>query len=136
MSGSQFVYGAQVMWNGKAVETTYISGTQLEAIIPAPNPGTYPLLVSNPDPGSANSKKLSVLVAPGQVKLMLEPYNGTDVRVSNTLNLPLTVTGTNNTGVTLQVNGMAGGNTMVGTAVSNSDGSITYHAPATVPDTK
>jgi uncharacterized protein (DUF1800 family) len=133
VNGSQFVYGAQVMWNGKAVETTYVSSTQLAAIIPAPNPGTYPLLVSNPDPGSANSKNLSVQVAPGQVKLMLEPYNGTDVRVSNSLNLPLTVTGTNNTGVTIQVNGIGGGNTVVGTVVSNSDGSITYHAPAVVP---
>ncbi|MGA8087834.1 MAG: DUF1800 family protein [Terracidiphilus sp.] len=133
VTGSQFVYGAQVMWNGKAVETTYVSSTQLAAIIPAPNPGTYPLLVSNPDPGSANSKTLSVLVAPGKVKLLVQPYNGTDVRVSNTLNLPLTVTGTNNTGVTIQVNGIGGGNTVVGTAVSNSDGSITYHAPAVVP---
>ncbi len=134
VTGSQFVYGAQVMWNGKAVETTYVSSTQLAAIIPAPNPGTYPLFVTNPDPGSANSKNLSVQVAPGQVKLMVEPYNGTDVRVSNTLNLPLTVTGTNNIGVTLQVNGIGGGNTVVGTVVSNSDGSITYHAPAVVPN--
>jgi uncharacterized protein (DUF1800 family) len=133
VAGSQFVYGAQVMWNGKPVETTYVSSTQLVAIIPAPNPGTYPLLVSNPDPGSANSKTLSVQVAPGQVKLMLQPYNGTDVRVNNTLNVPLTVTGTSNTGVTLQVNGVTGGNSVVGTAVSNSDGSITYHAPAVVP---
>ncbi|HEY1579979.1 MAG TPA: DUF1800 domain-containing protein [Terracidiphilus sp.] len=133
VNGSKFVYGAQVMWNGKAVDTTYVSGTQLEAIIPAPNPGTYPLLVSNPNPGSANSKTLSVLVGPGQVKLMLQPYSGTDVRVSNSLNLPLTVTGTNNTGVMLAVNGIGGGNPTVGTAVSNSDGSITYHAPAVVP---
>lgn len=133
VAGSQFVYGAQVMWNGKAVQTTYVSGTQLEAVIPAPNPGTYPILVSNPDPGSANSKTLQVQVAPGQVKLTLEAYSGTDVRVSNTLNLGLNVTGTNNTGVTLQVNGIAGGNATVGTAVSNSDGSITFHAPAVVP---
>jgi uncharacterized protein (DUF1800 family) len=133
VSGSQFVYGAQVMWNGKAIPTTYISGTQLEAIIPAPNPGTYPLLVSNPDPGSANSKTLSVLVAPGQVKLLLQPYSGTDVRVSNSLNLPLTVTGPNNTGVTLAVNGVAGGNSAIGTAISNTDGSITYTAPEVVP---
>jgi uncharacterized protein (DUF1800 family) len=133
VSGSQFVYGAQVMWNGKAVQTTYVSGTELAAVIPAPNPGTYPLMVSNPDPGSANSKTLSVQVAPGQVKLKLDLYNGTDVRVSNSLNLPLEVTGTNNTGVTLQVNGVAGGNSVFGTAVSNADGSITYHAPAVVP---
>ncbi len=133
VSGSQFVYGAQVLWNGTAVETTYVSSTELAAIIPSPNPGTYPLLVSNPNPGSANSKTLSVKVAPGQVKLTLQPYNGTDVRVRNSLNLPLLVTGTNNTGVTLQINGIAGGNSQVGTAVSNSDGSITYTAPAVVP---
>jgi uncharacterized protein (DUF1800 family) len=133
VAGSQFVYGAQVMWNGKAVETTYVSSTHLEAIIPAPNPGTYPLLVSNPDPGSANSKTLQVQVAPGQVKLRLDPYSGTDVRVRNALNLGLSVTGTSNTGVTLQVNGIAGGNATIGTAVSNADGSITYQAPAVVP---
>jgi len=133
VTGSQFVYGAQVMWNGKAVETTYVSGTHLEAIIPAPNPGTYPLLVSNPDPGSASSKTLQVLVAPGKVKLTLKPYSGTDVRVRNSLNLGLDVTGTSNTAVTLQVNGITGGNPTIGTAVSNADGSITYHAPAVVP---
>ncbi|HEY2469911.1 MAG TPA: DUF1800 domain-containing protein [Terracidiphilus sp.] len=133
VAGSHFVYGAQVMWNGKAVETTYVSNTQLIAVIPAPNQGTYPLLVRNPDPGSANSTTLSVRVKPGQPKLMIQPYNSTDVRVNNMLNLPLTVTGTINTGVTLQVNGVAGGNLVVGTAVSNSDGSISYHAPAVVP---
>ncbi|HTM15462.1 MAG TPA: DUF1800 family protein, partial [Terracidiphilus sp.] len=105
----------------------------LEAIIPAANPGTYPLLVSNPDPGSANSKTLQVQVAPGQVKLVLQAYNGSDVRVRNSLNLGLDVTGTINKGVTLTVNGIAGGNSTIGTASSNSDGSITYRAPAVVP---
>jgi len=121
------------MWNGKAVDTTYVSSTHLEAIIPAANPGTYPLLVSNPDPGSANSKTLQVQVAPGQVKLVLQAYNGSDVRVRNSLNLGLDVTGTINKGVTLTVNGIAGGNSTIGTASSNSDGSITYRAPAVVP---
>ena len=133
VKGSKFVYGAKVMWNGKAVDTTYVSSTHLEAIIPAANPGTFPLLVSNPDPGSANSKTLQVQVAPGQVKLMLQAYNGSDVRVRNTLNLGLDVTGTINKAVTLTVNGIAGGNSTVGTAVSNSDGSIRYQAPSVVP---
>ena len=133
VSGSQFVYGAQVNWNGKAVATTFVSSAQLAAVIPALNPGTFPLLVSNPDPGSANSKTLSVQVAPGQVKLVLQASNGTDVRVNNSLSLGLLVTGTNNTGVTLQVNGVAGGNSVVGTTVSNPDGSITYHAPPLLP---
>ena len=91
VAGSQFVYGAQIMWNGAAVPTTMVSGSELVAAIPAPNPGTFPLLVSNPNPGSANSATVSVLVGPGQVVLTLQPDEGTDVRVGNTLNFGLTV---------------------------------------------
>ncbi|MGD0941891.1 MAG: DUF1800 family protein [Terracidiphilus sp.] len=132
VAGSQFVYGAQIMWNGAAVPTTLVSSGELVASVSAPVPGTFPLLVSNPDPGSANSATVPVVVGPGQVVLTLqsEVYS---VRVSNALNLDLLVNGTNNTGVTLQVNGIAGGNAQVGTAVSNPDGSITYTAPAVVP---
>jgi len=133
VTGSKFVYGAKVMWDGKAVDTTYVSSTHLEAIIPAANPGTFPLLVSNPDPGSANSKTVQVQVGPGQVELKLQAYNGSDVRVRNSLNLGLDVTGTINKAVTLTVNGISGGNSTIGTATSNSDGSITYHAPPVVP---
>jgi uncharacterized protein (DUF1800 family) len=133
VNGSQFVYGAQITWNGSPVSTTYVSGTQLVAQIAAPNPGTFPLLVTNPNPGSANSATANVQVAPGQVVFQLQPQTGSDVRVTNSINFGLTVTGTNNTGVTLAINGVAGGNATVGTAVSNSDGSITYTAPAVVP---
>ena len=55
VNGSQFVYGAQISWNGALVPTTYVSGTELVAQIAAPNPGTYPLLVTNPNPGSASA---------------------------------------------------------------------------------
>jgi uncharacterized protein (DUF1800 family) len=134
VGGSQFVYGAQIIWNGKTVPTTFVSSTQLVASIPAPNPGTFPLAVSNPDPGSVTTKPISVKVGPGQVVLTLQTNEGTDVRVSNPLGIGLTVTGTDNTAVNLSVNGIAGGNAQVGTAVSNSDGSITYTAPAVVPN--
>ncbi len=133
VSGSQFVYGAQIIWNGIAVPTTLMSGTQLVAAIPAPNPGTFPLLVSNPNPGAANSSTLPIVVGPGQVVLTVQPSSGIDVRVNNTLNIGLNVAGTNHTGVTVQVNGIAGGNAQVGTAVSQPDGSINYTAPAVVP---
>ena len=65
--------------------------------------------------------------------LQLEANAGTDVRVSNSLNFGLSVNGTDNPAVTLAVNGVPGGNSVVGTAVSNKDGSITYTAPAVVP---
>ncbi|HZP04325.1 MAG TPA: DUF1800 family protein [Terracidiphilus sp.] len=133
VTGSQFVYGAQINWNGTLVPTTYISSTQLVAQIAAPNPGTFPLLVTNPNPGSANSSSLSLLVGPGKVVLQVETNGGFDVRVSNSITFGLTVNGTSNTGVTLQVNGVPGGNATVGTVVANKDGSITYTAPAVVP---
>ncbi|MGO9436903.1 MAG: DUF1800 family protein [Terracidiphilus sp.] len=133
VNGSQFVYGAQISWNGTPVTTTFVSSTQLVASIAAPNPGTFPLLVSNPNPGSANSATANVKVAPGQVAFLLQSQTGSDVRVTNSINFGLTVSGTNNTGVTLAINGVAGGNAQVGTAVSNPDGSITYTAPAVVP---
>ena len=90
-------------------------------------------MVTNPNPGSASSSQVPVKVGPGQVVLLMQPSNGTDVRVSNTLNLGLNITGTNNTGVTLKVNGVPGGNAQVGTAASQKDGSINYTAPAVVP---
>ncbi len=133
VNGSQFVYGAQISWNGAFVSTTYVYSTELVAQIAAPNPGTYPLTVTNPNPGSATATPLSLKVGPGQVVLQLEPNSGTDVRVSNRLNLGLMVNGTDNPAVTLELNGIAGGNGVVGTAVSNADGSITYTAPPVVP---
>ncbi len=133
VSGSQFVYGAQILWNGAPIPTTFVSGGELVASIAAPNPGTFPLTVQNPNPGSANANPVSVIVGPGQVVLTLQPGMGTDVRVENQLNIGLSVTGTDNTGVTLQVNGIPGGNSQIGTVVSNMNGSITYTAPPVVP---
>ena len=133
VNGSEFVYGAQIMWNGVAVPTTLISGTQLAAVIPAPNPGTFPLLVSNPNPGAANSTTVPVVVGPGQVVLDLYTGNGFDVRVSNQLSFSLKVNGTINTAVTVQINGIPNGNAQFGTVVAKPNGTITYTAPPVVP---
>jgi len=131
--GSQFIYGAQIFWNGVAVPTTFVSNTELAASISAPNPGTYSLMVNNPDPGSANSAVVSEVVGPGKVVLVLQTNAGTTVRVTNSVKIGLTVSGTNNTGVTWTVNGTAAGNAQIGTIVANVDGSVTYTAPAIVP---
>jgi uncharacterized protein (DUF1800 family) len=133
VSGTQFVYGAQIYWQGAAVPTTFVSGTELAASIAAPNPGTYPLMVTNPNPGSANSAVVSEVVGPGQVVLTLQTGSGTSVRVTNSLRVGINVSGTNNTGVTWMINGIAGGNVQIGTIVANTDGSVTYTAPAVVP---
>jgi uncharacterized protein (DUF1800 family) len=133
VSGSQFVYGAQISWNGALIPTTYVSSFELVAEIAAPTPGAYPLSVTNPNPGSATTSPITLNVGPGKVILKLEKYAGTDVRVNNTLNFGLTVEGTTNPAVTLQVNGVPGGNATIGTAVVSSGGSITYTAPPVVP---
>jgi len=133
VTGSQFVYGAQIFWQGVAVPTTFVSDTELAAAIAAPNPGTYPLMVSNPNPGSANSAVVSEVVGPGQVVLRLQTGAGTSVRVTNSLTIGISVAGTNNTGVNWLINGIAGGNAQIGTIVANQNGSVTYTAPAVVP---
>jgi uncharacterized protein (DUF1800 family) len=129
VNGSAFVYGAQILWNGQAVPTTYISGTQLVAVITENTPGTYPVTVVNPDPGSASSKSVNALVQPGQVVIQLQPSE-TSVRVNNTITITPTVTGSQDTALTWTVNGVAGGNTQIGTI--NAKG--VYTAPAVVPN--
>jgi uncharacterized protein (DUF1800 family) len=132
IDGSEFIYGAQISWNGAPVATTFVSNTELVAQIAEPTPGTYPLTVTNPNPGSASAPPIPLVVGPGQVVLQLYTGGYTDVRVSNSITFGLNVNGTDNPAVTLAINGIAGGNSTVGT-VSAKNGSITYVAPAVVP---
>ena len=131
VNGAKFIYGAKILWNGVPVATTYVSDGKLAATVSAPTPGTYPLLVRNPDPGSADSQTLNESVGPGVVtiKLTMDPT----VRVSNSIGIYANVSGTANTGLTWTVNGVAGGNDQVGTITTNASGSAVYHAPAVVP---
>jgi uncharacterized protein (DUF1800 family) len=133
VTGSHFVYGAQIVWNGNPVPTVLVSDTQLAATISAPKPGAYALMVNNPDPGSANSAAVSEQVGPGKVVLQLQTNAGTTVRVTNSLNIGISVSGTENTGVTWLLNGSTTGNAQIGTIATNPDGSVTYTAPAVVP---
>ena len=67
LDGQNFVDGAVVKWNGAALQTTYVSSTVLNAVIPASNftnSGTASVTVSNPTPGGGNSNALSLTIAP------------------------------------------------------------------------
>jgi FG-GAP-like repeat/IPT/TIG domain len=58
VNGGGFVSGAVVNWNGNARATTFISNTQLTAVIPASDlttAATIPVTVSNPAPGGGAS---------------------------------------------------------------------------------
>ena len=61
ISGTNFISGSTVNWNGTALSTTYISATQLTANITAPlvaNPGSANITVVNGTPGGGTSNTI------------------------------------------------------------------------------
>jgi len=62
ITGSSFVSGAQVLLNGTALSTTFVSSTQLTATGNATIAGTFAVTVQNPDPGSSTSSSLNFQV--------------------------------------------------------------------------
>jgi len=58
VTGTNFVSGSTVLWNGSSRTTTYVSSTQLNAAIPASDlttAGTAQVTVFNPTPGGGTS---------------------------------------------------------------------------------
>ncbi len=70
VSGAGFLPSSQVVWNGSARPTTYISGSTLQAQIPGTDvaqPGASAVTVVNPAPGGGSSNAVAFTVAtPGQ----------------------------------------------------------------------
>jgi hypothetical protein len=65
VTGSGFVSGSVVQWNGTALATTFVSGTQLSAAIPATylaEEGTATITVVNPDPSGGTSSGLTFTI--------------------------------------------------------------------------
>ena len=62
ITGSNFVSGAQVLLNGSALPTTFVSSSQLTATGSATSSGTFTISVQNPDPGSSTSAALNLQV--------------------------------------------------------------------------
>ena len=65
ITGSGFVDGAQVLWNGVALPTTFVSATQLTASVPSANlatAGAQSIAVLNPAPGGGTSATLPFVV--------------------------------------------------------------------------
>jgi hypothetical protein len=67
VSGSNYVSSSTVEWNGVALSTTFVSGTELEATIPAADladEGTANITVANPGSGPSNGQQFTVTIAP------------------------------------------------------------------------
>ncbi len=65
VSGSNFLNGAQIIFDGVMLPTTFVSSTSLSATGTSTNPGTIPLQVINPGAGSPSSNILQVQVGSG-----------------------------------------------------------------------
>ncbi|MFQ3632499.1 IPT/TIG domain-containing protein, partial [Roseiflexus sp.] len=71
VTGSNFVPNSVVRWNGAPLTTTFVSATQLQAILPAAqrsSAGDGSVTVVNPAPGGGTSNAVTV-----QVRLVTEP---------------------------------------------------------------
>ena len=62
ITGRGFVSGAQVLLNGTALATTFVSSMQLTASGAENSAGTYAISVMNPNPGSSTSSSQSLQV--------------------------------------------------------------------------
>lgn len=62
VTGSKFVSGAQVLYAGSSLPTTFGSATQLTATGSAATAGTIPISVRNPDPGASQSSSVNLVV--------------------------------------------------------------------------
>ena len=129
LNGLHFAQTAVAYMGTTALTTTYVSSTQLTATGTATSAqaGTQTITVHNPDPGASVSAGVNIIVQ-GGVAVMVAPATAM-VRTGNQQAFTVMVTGALNPSVTWTVNGVAGGNSTIGTITANG----TYTAPLTLP---
>jgi hypothetical protein len=82
VTGTQFISGSQVLWNGSQVPTTYVSGISLTAQIPASDlssVGTATVAVQSPAPGGGTSSALNFTISQTSTNLTVLDLQGSDV---------------------------------------------------------
>jgi hypothetical protein len=120
IAGANFVSSSVVQWNGSAHTTTFISSTSLQAAISTADiaaPGTATVTVSTPGPGGGTSGSMNFTINPVPV-VSVSPPSAT-VAAGGQQQFQATVTNTQNTAVTWQVNNITGGSPAVGTISSS-----------------
>lgn len=74
VTGTNFVSGSQILWNGNAMTTTFGSSTQLSATIPGSyfsSIGTANVYVLNPDSTISNQLPFTITVSPSTVPTLV-----------------------------------------------------------------
>jgi len=124
VTGSGFLQGSVVSFDGAPISTTYASATSLTASgSAAAAKSAVPVTVTGPDGDVSNTASVDVMAA-APVTITISPTS-TSVRVRQTRQFTATIQNTSNTAVIWKVNGIAGGNSTVGTI----SGSGAYRAP-------
>jgi trimeric autotransporter adhesin len=78
VNGGNFMTGATVLWNGKPLSTTYISSSELQVQLDAPQlaqPQIVPVSVSNPPPGGISPDVSFNVTIPAVVRTLNVPAN-------------------------------------------------------------
>jgi hypothetical protein len=82
VGGTQFISTSQVLWNGDALPTTFVSSTSLTAQIPASDltsSGTASITVQNPAPGGGTSSSQSFTISSPANNLTVLNIAGNDI---------------------------------------------------------
>jgi hypothetical protein len=129
VNGVGFTPGSVVSFDGSALTTTFVLASQLRANGIAPSAKqSVAIFVTTPD-GEASPTFYVNVVAPAQpVQITISP-TATTVRVSRTRQFTATVQNSSNTSAIWKVNGITGGNSVVGTITASG----AYRAPSSVP---
>ncbi|SNT34672.1 Glycosyl hydrolases family 28 [Granulicella rosea] len=123
--GSGFVAGSQIQLAGATQTTQVISSSELQATFNPLGAASVTVSVTNPDPGSSLSNVLTVSLP----IVMVGVSGAAQTRLGQTTQFAATVSGSSNTAVTWQVNGVTGGATATGTISATG----LYTAPAVLP---
>ena len=121
VNGANFVTSSTVQWNGSSRTTTFVSGATLQAAINAADlavANTATVTVSTPAPGGGTSAGVSFAINPPIPVVTISP-SSTIVAAGGQQQFQATVTNTQNTAVTWQVNNIPGGSPAVGTISSS-----------------
>lgn len=128
VTGSGFAQQSAAQLAGTALATTFVSSTQLTAVLSAAllnQAGTFPVTVVTPAPGGGPSGSVDLQIL---IVVQISPTTAT-VLAGDTQPFTATILGDPSASVTWRIDGMGTGNSNVGTI--SADGLFT--APAAVP---
>src|SRR5256885_2059590 len=82
VTGTGFVSGSSIEWNGTALTTSFVSSTQLQTQVPSAklaSAGTVSVTVSSPVPGGGRSKGINFVISAVATSVNILDVEGNDI---------------------------------------------------------